>query len=449
MIGWFGEAVRRKDASEAARSVDISEGVIRKLWWKIVPLLFLCYFAAYLDRVNVAFAALHMNGDLGFTATQYGIGASIFFLAYFLFEVPSNVCLEKFGPRRWIGRIMLTWGIVSGLMATVSSPTSFYALRFLLGAAEAGFVPGVVLYLSWWFPERYRIRAVSAFFLAMPLSSVIGGPISTVLLKLDGLGGLAGWQWLFIIESLPAIALSIVVWNGLPTEYRSVGFLSAEEKAWLDQQFEPETRIHRNPSLWSALRQPVVWLMAAAAFGVNFAQYAFGLWLPLVVKDMVHSDLLVGLITAIPYTLGAIFMLLAARRAEARRRLPYLLVGCLITASSLFLLYWTRDTFLMLVMLCLCAIGMFIFIGTFWGTAPGWIVPRQRIVGVAFVNSIGGLSGYFGPYALGVLKDMTGSFNVSLALMGVGPAVAMVALICLSGRVMRPAWPGAAVESRG
>lgn len=429
-------------------AVTDEKRLMSKIWWRIVPLLFLSYLSAYLDRVNVAFAALHMNKELGFTSTQYGLGASIFFIAYFLFEVPSNLLLQKVGARHWISRIMLTWGIVSAMMALTTSPSSFYLFRFLLGAAEAGFLPGVILYLGWWFPQRYRVRAVSAFFLAMPVSSVVGGPISGLILGLDGYFGLAGWQLLFILESLLALVLGVVVFTTLPRSPETAGFLNEAEKRWLLLELASESgQEHgRDKRAFAAVLTPTVWLLAAASFGVNFAQYAFGMWLPLVVKDFGVSDSAVGWLSALPYTLGAAGMLLASCVAQERKRqIPLLYVGCAIASVSLFAVRWAHTASATLIVLCVCAVGIFVFLGTFWGTAPGVLSASTRTVGIALINSIGGLSGYCGPYALGYLKDATGNFNVSLALMGFGPVLATVALFCLTMRLSRANWAPRAV----
>ena len=416
-----------------------------RIWWRIVPLLFLSYLSAYLDRVNVAFAALKMNKELGLTSTQYGLGASVFFVAYFLFEVPSNLLLQRFGARRWISRIMLSWGIISAMMALTSSASSFYVLRFLLGAAEAGFLPGVILYLGWWFPQRYRVRAVSAFFLAMPVSSIVGGPMSGLILGLDGYLGLAGWKWLFILESFPALVLGVVVLTTLPRDPAAATFISESEKRWLLQtpaaEYDPMPEQAGGTA--GADLDPPMWLLGATSFGVNFAQYAFGMWLPLVVKDFGISDSAVGWLSALPYTLGATAMLLASRVArEEKRQLPLLYSGCAITSASLFAVRWATSSSTTLVFLCVCAVGIFVFLGTFWGTAPRVLSASTRPVGIALINSVGGLSGYCGPYALGYLKDATGSFNVSLALMGFGPLLAALALLLLSksllSRISRP-----------
>ncbi|KMZ11427.1 Nitrate/nitrite transporter [Candidatus Burkholderia humilis] len=266
------------NCSLGAKSVD-EKRLMRRIWWRIVPLVFAAYLAAYLDRVNVAFAALHMNKDLGLSSTQYGLGASVFFLAYFLFEVPSNLLLQRMGAKRWIARIMLTWGVISGLMALTTSASLFYVLRFLLGAAEAGFLPGVILYLGWWFPHRFECVPLAPFSLRCrsPLSS--GGPVSGLILGMDGYLGIAGWQWLFILESLPALLLGCVVLKALPPTPNSATFISDAERQWLLHELNAESvaQAGHPGGIARAVSDPTVWILAAMSFGVNFSQYAFGM----------------------------------------------------------------------------------------------------------------------------------------------------------------------------
>nr|WP_309491420.1 MFS transporter [Trinickia mobilis] len=308
----------------------------------------------------------------------------------------------------------------------------------------------MILYLGWWFSQRYRVRAVSAFFLAMPVSSVVGGPMSGLILGLDGYLGLAGWKWLFILESLPALVLGVVVLATLPRDPAAATFISESERRWLLQALAAESRpLHERSGVAGAVLDPAVWLLGAMSFGVNFARYAFGMWLPLVVKDFGISDSTVGWLSALPYTLGATAMLLASRVAQIKTRQLWLLcAGCAIASISLFAVRWATTPSATLVVLCVCAVDIFVFLGTFWGTAPGVLSGSTRPVGIALINSIGRLSGYCGPYALGYLKDASGSFNISLALMGFGPLFAALALLLLSGRLLsRASWPPRAVPA--
>jgi MFS transporter, ACS family, tartrate transporter len=287
--------------------------VISKVSRRIVPFVALCYFVCYLDRVNVGFAALQMNSDLGFTATIFGWGAGIFFFGYFFFEVPSNLALERFGARLWIARIMVTWGLLSAAMALIWNEWSFLVVRFLLGAAEAGFFPGIILFLTYWFPAEYRARMVGRFMAAIPISTVIGAPVSGLILGMDGIWGLRGWQWLFICEGLPTVLLGLVVMFYLTDGPDKAIWLKADERGWLIDRLRRERMIreaHGKHTLWEALAHPRVLVLSVVYFGTAAASYALGFWLPTIVKDFGFSNLQTGLITAIPYLVGAVAVFL-------------------------------------------------------------------------------------------------------------------------------------------
>jgi MFS transporter, ACS family, tartrate transporter len=294
---------------------------LAKITWRLLPFMFLLYIVAFLDRVNVGFAALQMKGDLGFSDTVYGIGAGIFFIGYFVFEIPSNLILERVGARVWIARIMLTWGVISSAMFLVSGETSFYILRFLLGVAEAGFFPGMILYLTYWFPARERARRVALFMTAIPISGVIGSPISGALLTLDGFAGLAGWQIMFLAEGIPAILLGILVLRYLPNGPDEAGWLEPEERGWLRRALERENRIkseHGEYTTRQALANGKVWLLSAIYFGVVTSVYGVSLWLPLIIEDLSgFGNFAVGLLSVIPYFAGAVGMVLFARHSDA------------------------------------------------------------------------------------------------------------------------------------
>ncbi|MET0443317.1 MAG: MFS transporter, partial [Pseudorhodoplanes sp.] len=274
------------DAMRSAKT-DLETSTIRAISWRLIPFLVLAYFLAYLDRVNLGFAALTMNAELNFSPTVFAWGAGIFFIGYFLFEVPSNIALEKFGASRWIARIMVSWGIISALMALVTGVWSFYGLRFLLGIAEAGFFPGIILYLTYWFPAEYRARFLAAFAIAVPVSTVIGAPISGMLLGLDGALGLKGWQWLFIIEGIPSIVLGVVTWFYLTDRPEKADWLSPEQKAWLSAKLDSERVAKESAhglSLWQALASPRVLMLSVIYFGFVAALYGMQFWLPQIVK---------------------------------------------------------------------------------------------------------------------------------------------------------------------
>jgi MFS transporter, ACS family, tartrate transporter len=308
-------------ASSAARS-ELETSTIRAISWRLIPFLVLAYFFSYLDRVNLGFAALTMNAELKFSPTVFAWGAGIFFIGYFIFEVPSNLALEKFGASRWIARIMVTWGIISALMAIVSGETSFYVLRFLLGVAEAGFFPGIILYLTYWYPAEYRARFLAAFAIGVPVSTVIGAPVSGLLLGLDGAAGLKGWQWLFIIEGVPSVLLGLVTWFYLTDRPEHADWLSAEQKAWLAAKLKAEIAAKqavKDLTLGEALSSPKVITLSLIYFGFVGALYGMQFWLPQIVKAFGLTNAQTGFVTAIPYLFGTIAMILWARHSDASR----------------------------------------------------------------------------------------------------------------------------------
>jgi MFS transporter, ACS family, tartrate transporter len=328
-----------------ARS-EIETSTIRAISLRLIPFLVLAYFFSYLDRVNLGFAALTMNAQLKFTPLIFAWGAGIFFIGYFIFEVPSNLALEKFGASRWIARIMVTWGIISGLMATVSGEWSFYILRFLLGVAEAGFFPGIILYLTYWYPAEYRARFLAAFAIAVPVSTVIGAPVSGLLLGLDGAMGLRGWQWLFVIEGIPSVLLGIVSWFYLIDRPEKAGWLTAEQKTWLAAKLKAENAAKQaatHLTLGQALTSPKVIALSLIYFGFVGALYGMQFWLPQIVKAFGLTNAQTGFVTAIPYLFGTIAMILWARHSDATRERvahvggPLLLIALALGVSSLCL----------------------------------------------------------------------------------------------------------------
>lgn len=410
--------------SKAHASLPVPASVFRKISFRLIPFLALLYFVAFLDRVNVGFAALEMNKDLGFSATVYGMGAGIFFIGYFIFEIPSNIILEKVGARRWIARIMVTWGIISGSMAFVQGETSFYILRFLLGVAEAGFFPGIILYLTYWYPQRYKARIVGAFMMAVPLSSVIGGPVSTALLGIEGFG-LEGWHWLFILEAIPAVVLGGVVWFYLDDGPMHAKWLSEDERSQIVDLLNHENRqkegVH-HLTLQATLLNPRVWILGVMYFGLMIGMYGFTLWAPQMIKSFENSsNFMTGLLTAIPSMCAAVAMyfwgLHSDRTCERRWHvfLP-LLVGGMGLTSSAFL---TASPSLAMVALTIGAIGIYSALPGFWTFPTSMLSGAAAAGGIALVNSIGNLAGYFGPFAIGYMKDRTGSYQFGLIMMSV------------------------------
>ena len=335
--------------SPGAAKSELETSTIRAISWRLIPFLVLAYFLSYLDRVNLGFAALTMNAELKFSPTIFAWGAGIFFIGYFIFEVPSNLALEKFGASRWIARIMVTWGIISALMAVVSGVWSFYGLRFLLGVAEAGFFPGIILYLTYWYPAEYRARFLAAFAIAVPVSTVIGAPISGLLLGLDGTMGLKGWQWLFIIEGIPSVLLGIVTWFYLTDRPEKAHWLTAEQKAWLSSRLQGEIaakQAAKHLTLGQALSSPKVITLSLIYFGFVGALYGMQFWLPQIVKAFGFSNAQTGFVTAIPYLFGTIAMILWARHSDAtRERVVHVGAPLLLTAVALGICGYIDDPY--------------------------------------------------------------------------------------------------------
>lgn len=440
---------------------DIEVQTIARVTTRLVPFLILCYFIAYLDRVNVGFASLTMNKDLNLTATEYGIGAGIFFLAYFVFEVPSNLFLDRFGARKWIARIMFTWGILSGLMAFIpqiaaatgfSSTSVFYTLRILLGVAEAGFFPGIIYFLTLWFPSVYRGRVIGYFMAAIPLSSVIGSPISGFLLGLGGADGLAGWQWLFIIEAVPALLLSVAVFYYLTDRPADATWLAPEQRTWLTARMEQESRVRQQAQHFStlqALGDTRVLLLAFVYFGCVAGNYSLSFFLPQIVRDFGLSFAMTGVVTAIPYAVGAVGMIWWSRKSDrtGERRehvgLAALVAGAGIAASTII-----SDPTGKMIALSVAGFGIFAVLPVFWTLPTTFLTGTAAAGGIAIINSIGNLSGFAGPFVMGTVKDATGTYTVGLLAVAATVFLAMmVALSLPHNKELEQA--GAKIEAEG
>ena len=408
---------------------------MHKVSWRLIPFMVLLYFVAFLDRVNVGFAALTMNKDLGLTATVFGNGAGIFFIGYFIFEVPSNVALEKFGARMWIARIMITWGIISGLMALTTGPISFYTLRFLLGIAEAGFFPGMILYLTYWFPSAYRAKIVGCFLLAIPISSIIGAPISTALLGTSILG-LKGWQSLFILEALPALVLGFVVLFFMTDKPEKAHWLTPAERDWLSRVLQAERKTRESVhhyTLGQALMNPRVVLFGFMYFGIVIGLYGFSFWLPQIIKGFGGlSNWQVGLITMIPSAFAAVTMYLWGRHSDKTgERVWHVFLPAIIGGTSLAISgFLTGTPALALVALTIGAMGIYAALPTFWTLPTAMLSGTAAAGGIALINSIGNLGGYFGPSFMGYLKDWTKSHTYGL--IGLGACMAMSGFLALA-----------------
>ena len=394
---------------------EIGKRTLRRVSWRIVPFIMVLYFIAYIDRVNLGFASLTMNKDLGFTASILGFGAGIFFWGYFLFEVPSNLVLNKVGARIWIARVMITWGIISGAMAFVQGPISFYAIRFLLGAAEAGFFPGIILYLSYWFRERHRAGVTALFMAAAPISTALGSPISAALLELNGLLGLAGWQWLFIIEALPALILGVVVFFYMTDRPEHASWLKADERAWLvgamNQEAANNTVAMRNHGVMRGLADLRVLALALIYFGTSAGLYTLGIWAPQIIKQTGVSSMTVGLLNAIPPTISVIAMVLWSRHSDRTgERTWHVIIACLVAATGLVIAGGSASIVGLIAALTLVNIGISCAKPPLWTMPTMFLSGAAAAAGIAAINSIGNLGGFAGPAMIGWVKDRTGSF---------------------------------------
>ena len=393
---------------------ELETRVLRKITFRIVPFIMLLYFIAFLDRVNIGFAALEMNKELGFSSTVFGFGAGIFFLGYFLFEVPSNLILNKVGARIWIARVMITWGIISGLMAFVQETSSFYTLRFLLGIAEAGFFPGIILYLSFWFPARRRAAVTAIFMAAAPLSTAIGSPISGALMELHGLWGIAGWQWMFLIEAVPAIVFGVVVLFYLTDRPEKAKWLSEEERNWLVDTMAIEQNAKGakvSHSIWAGLADIRVIALSLVYFGTSAGLYTLGIWAPQIIKSFGLTSLQVGFLNAIPAVFAVLAMIVWARHSDRTgERTWHVVIACILAAVGLVFASGATGVFAVLIALTLVNIGISCSKPPLWSMPTLFLSGPAAAVGIAAINSIGNLGGFVGPSMIGWIKDMTGSF---------------------------------------
>ncbi|CNC52199.1 MFS transporter [Yersinia intermedia] len=392
----------------------------RKAAWHILPLLMLCYVVAYLDRVNVGFAKLQMADDLQFSEAVYGFGAGIFFIAYFFLEIPSNLMLHRVGARLWIARIMITWGIISAGMAFVTTPMSFYVMRCLLGIAEAGFYPGVILYLSYWFPTNRRGRMYALFATAVPLSGVIGAPLSGWIMgAFNGLHGFAGWQWMFILEGIPSVLIGILVIFKLTDRISHAKWLTDEEKKILQANIDSDTQHHVHSSLKEIFLQPRVWLLTLIYFCLIAGFYTIGFWLPTLIKDSGVKDVLsIGLLSAIPYGAAALTMIVVSRSADRWRERRWHLaltatlggIGMIISAS------FSDNIVIAMMGLTLGAMGALSTLPLFWSLPTAFLGGTAAAAGIALINSWGNLAGFAAPYMMGYLKDLTQSTTTGMLI---------------------------------
>ncbi len=415
---------------------DLEQRTMTKVTARLVPFLMLCYFVAYLDRVNVGFAGLTMRHDLALSNAAFGLASGILFLTYFLFEVPSNLFLHRFGARKWIARIMLSWGIVSGADAFVTGPYSFYLVRLLLGAAEAGFFPGIIFFLTLWFPGVYRGRIVAWFMAAIPASSVIGAPVSSLLLYLDGVAGLRGWQWLFIAEAIPALILSVVVYFYLTDRPADATWLAPEERRWLADRLAAEERQRLEAEHFSIGRALTDWrvlTLALVYFGGVATNYGISFWLPQIIQGFGGlTKLEIGLITAIPYLVGTVTMVLWGRRSDrTMERKGHVAIPLAVAAVCIALAGLVANPTLKMALLSVAGFGVFANLPVFWTLPAAFLSGAAAAAGIAIINSLGNLAGFVGPFAMGWIRDATGSFSGGLYLIGALALIGCIAVLLL------------------
>ena len=435
------------DFARLSSEVDeIEHSTITAVSYRLIPFLVVAYFFCVLDRVNISFAALTMNADLGFSPLVYAWGAGIFFIGYFILEIPSNLALHRFGARRWIARIMMMWGIISACMVFVTGPYSFYAVRFLLGLAEAGFFPGIILYLTHWFPARYRARVMSAFIVGAPLSAVLGGPLCGALLGLDNVLGIKGWQWLFIAEGVPTVILGVIALFYLRDRPSEASWLTAEQKAWLGAKLAGERasiEAAHKLSLGEALRSPRVLALSLVYFGLLAGLYGVQFWLPQIVKGFGLSNLQTGFASALPFAFGALAMVLWGARSDRKQeRVRHIVGALLVSAAALGASAYAGNLVLTMAALIIASMAGFAAFGLFWTLPSALLTGSAAAGGLALINSIGSLSGFGGPYLIGWIKASTGSAVAGLLFLAVLPLLA--ALLTLALRYDRSAEFGAA-----
>jgi len=415
--------------------MELEQRTMSKVSWHLVPFLMFCYFIAYLDRVNVGFAKATMIKDIGISDTVYGGAAGIFFIAYFFFEVPSNLALHKFGARKWIARIMFTWGLVSGAQAFVTGGFSFNIVRILLGVAEAGFFPGIIFFLTLWFPSAYRARIVGLFMFAIPISTVIGSPLSGFILNLEGVGGLHGWQWMYIIEAVPALLMTFAVLYYLTDRPSEAAWLEPDERAWLQNRLNAETTNRESfvKMTWlQSMLDPRVIALGCVYMALNIPQYGLSFFLPQIVKDFGVSNVQAGFITAIPYAVGGIAMILWGRHSDKTgERVWHCIIPFIAMLVGLGLAAMIADPTLKMLAICIAAWGFFAILPVFWTLPTAFLSGAGAAAGIAAVNSIGNLGGYFGPQVFGYLKDQTGGNTASLIFLACSAAVGIVLVYAL------------------
>lgn len=425
---------------------SVSAETLQRIRWRLLPFLGLLYVVSFLDRVNISFAKLTMNEDLGFGDAVYALGAGIFFIGYFLFEVPSNLILARVGARRWIARIMITWGLLSASTAFATGPTSFIWLRFTLGVAEAGFFPGILLYLTYWFPAAERARVVGLFMIAIPISGLIGSPLSSELLGLDGWHGLHGWQWMLILEGLPAVVLGIACLSFLPDGPQHVKWLTPSECGSLLATLDRERALvekQGHHSLRAAFAHPLVWVLALVYFGIITGLYGFGFWLPTLIRNFDVELTDIGWIAALPYACGAVFMVWWSRRSDLKdERVMHFILPAMMGFVGFGVASLVDPLPVQLLCLCIAAMGIYAAMPVFWTFPSMYLAGTGAAAGIALINSFGNLAGYLGPQMVAWLTGDSGNLGPALLSLGVAMLISGIVLA-----TTRAHWDGVARAS--
>jgi len=425
-----------------AGTTDEASKAYSKVAWRLLPFLFLCYVFAYLDRVNVGFAKLQMMSDLGLSEAVYGMGAGVFFAGYLMFEVPSNIIMLKVGARKWITRIMLTWGVISAAMMYVSTPASFYALRFLLGVAEAGFFPAILLYLTYWFPAGRRGKVTALFMTGIPMSGVIGGPLSGLIMgTMDNVGGYHAWQWVFVLEAIPTIILGAMAWFYLDDKVSDAKWLDEREKSLIEHELAQDKQGTHLHSLRDGLVNPRVWLLSGIYLFYTMGLYGISFWLPTIIKASgVSSAFDIGMLTCIPYAAATVTMILVGRSSDVRRerRWHLALAGVAGAVGLTWSAAYADNTAIAMLALTLATMGIITTISQFWLLPPAVLTGAAAAAGIALANSVGSVSGMIAPYMLGVIKTMTNSTNAGVIAIAVCLLVGCVLTFALPAKAVNP-----------
>ncbi len=410
--------------------------ITSRITWRILPFLMLCYFIAFVDRVNAGFAALQMNHDVGLSPSAFGLGGGLFYISYVIFEVPSNLAMEKVGARLWIARIMISWGLVSGLMAVVVGPNSFYAVRLLLGAAEAGFFPGVILYLTYWFPAETRGRIVAIFMVAIPVSSFLGSPISAALLQTEGWFGLHGWQWMFIMEAVPAVLLGLVSLVWLPDGPRQATWLPLADREILTARLAVEAAVAKptagHLSIWRVMSNRYVLAASLIYAGASGASQCLSLWQPQIIKSFGLSLTATGWLNALPFGIASVLMILWGRNSDrSGERVWHTAIPLALLAGSLCAALLTGALLPTMVLLCLAVTATYIVKGPFWALSTEWLSAGAAAAGIAQINAMGNIGGFVCTSLLGAIKDATGSYALGLLPIAILSLVGCIAVLML------------------